>query len=204
MIDSLLERLPRAVRGLDDPPAARSENHSEFNDLLPPEGDRAAAAVLVPIINRDGVLSVLLTRRTDDLAQHAGQVSFPGGRSEIGDADAIATALRETREEVGIDSTLLVPFGYLDAMETVSGFCVTPVVAWLDPAYHARPDPREVAEIFEVPLEFFLVPENLRRLRVEYRGRSREVLEFAYSGPRIWGATAAMLVNLVRRLEAAA
>jgi 8-oxo-dGTP pyrophosphatase MutT (NUDIX family) len=203
MIDSLLERLPRAVRGLDDPPPAHSENHSDFNDLLPPEGDRAAAAVLVPIINRAGVLSVLLTRRTDDLAQHAGQVSFPGGRSEAGDTDAIATALRETREEVGIDSALLVPFGYLDALETVSGFCVTPVVAWLDPAYHAQPDPHEVAEIFEVPLEFFLVPGNLRRLRVEYRGRPREVLEFAYSGPRIWGATAAMLVNLVRRLEAA-
>jgi 8-oxo-dGTP pyrophosphatase MutT (NUDIX family) len=208
MTDSLLERLPRAVRALDDPPSPRrgsddtDSSHSDVVDLLPPECDRAPAAVLVPIVNRDGTLSVLLTRRTDHLAQHAGQVSFPGGRSEADDADAVATALRETREEVGIDSALVMPFGYLDALETVSGFCVTPVVAWLDAAYHARPDPREVAEVFEVPLEFFLVPGNLRRLRVEYRGRPREVLEFARSGPRIWGATATMLMNLVRRLEA--
>ena len=208
MTDSLLERLPRAVRALDDPPAPRSRSrradpaHSDIADLLPPESDRAAAAVLVPIVNRDGALSVLLTRRTEDLAQHAGQVSFPGGRSEVDDVDAIATALRETREETGIDPALVVPFGYLDVLETVSGFCVTPVVAWLDAAYHARPDPHEVAEIFEVPLEYFLVPGNLRRLRIEYRGRPREVLEFARSGPRIWGATAAMLLNLVRRLEA--
>ena len=202
MKDSLLQRLPRAVRALDDPPSARgSPDHSDLNDLLPPETDRAAAAVLVPIINRGGVLSVLLTRRTDHLAQHAGQVSFPGGRSEAGDANAIATALRETHEEIGIAPALIDPFGYLDILETVSGYCVTPVVAWLDAGYRARPDPREVAEIFEVSLDFFLVPENLRRLRVEYRGRPREILEFAYSGPRIWGATATMLANLVRRLE---
>jgi 8-oxo-dGTP pyrophosphatase MutT (NUDIX family) len=202
MKDSLLQRLPRAVRALDDPPPARgSPDHSDLDDLLPPESDRAAAAVLVPIINRGGVLSVLLTRRTDHLAQHAGQVSFPGGRCEAGDANAIATALRETHEEVGIEPALVDPFGYLDILETVSGYCVTPVVAWLDAGYQATPDPREVAEIFEVPLEFFLVPENLRRLRVEYRGRPREILEFAYSGPRIWGATATMLANLVRRLD---
>jgi 8-oxo-dGTP pyrophosphatase MutT (NUDIX family) len=210
MTDSLLERLPRAVRALDDPPSPRRGSdrtdppHSDVADLLPPGCDRAAAAVLVPIVNRNGALSVLLTRRTDHLAQHAGQVSFPGGRSEAGDADAVATALRETHEEVGIDSALVVPFGYLDALETVSGFCVTPVVAWLDAAYHAQPDPHEVAEVFEVPLEFFLVPANLRRLRIEYRGRPREVLEFARAGPRIWGATATMLLNLVRRLEATA
>jgi 8-oxo-dGTP pyrophosphatase MutT (NUDIX family) len=207
MTDSLLERLPRAVRALDDPPTRRSGSHhtdhddSDVANLLPPESDRAAAAVLVPIVNRAGSLSVLLTRRTDHLAQHAGQVSFPGGRSEADDADAVATALRETREEVGIDSALVVPFGYLDVLETVSGFCVTPVVAWLDAAYHAQPDPHEVAEVFEVPLEFFLVPGNLRRLRIEYRGRPREVLEFTRSGPRIWGATATMLLNLVHRLE---
>ncbi len=203
MTDSLLRRLPRAVRPLDDPPAAIGDHEaSGFDDLLPPQ--RAAAAVLVPIVNRAGVLSVLLTRRTDHLAQHAGQVSFPGGRSEPSDCDAIATALRETLEEVGIEPLLIEPFGYLDILETVSGYCVTPVVAWLDAAYKAQPDPHEVAEIFEVPLEFFLAPENLRRLRVEYRGRPREILEFARVGPRIWGATATMLLNLVQRLEATA
>jgi 8-oxo-dGTP pyrophosphatase MutT (NUDIX family) len=197
--DSLLQRLPRAVRPLDDPPSPDGGNSMDVQDLLAAE--TRAAAVLVPIVKRADGLAVLLTRRTDHLTQHAGQVSFPGGRAEADDADAVATALRETREEVGIDTSLLEPFGYLDCLETVSGYCVTPVVAWLEPDYRAQPDPYEVAEVFEVPLEFFLVPENLRRMRVEYRGRPREILEFAYSGPRIWGATAAMLLNLVRRLE---
>ena len=201
MTDSLLHRLPRAVRALDDPPGAQGWNHAELTDLLS-SGDRAIAAVLVPVVHRPDALSVLLTLRTDQLSQHAGQVSFPGGKMEPDDADVIATALRETREEVGIDSAMLQPFGYLDSLETVSGFCVTPVVAWLDPGYQARPDPREVAQVFEVPLEFFLVPQNLRRVRMEYRGRKREVIEFAREGPRIWGATAMMLHNLVERLEA--
>jgi 8-oxo-dGTP pyrophosphatase MutT (NUDIX family) len=198
---SLLQRLPRAVRPLDNPPSSDGGRSTDIHDLLP-TGTRAAAAVLVPIVRRADGPSVLLTRRTDHLARHAGQVSFPGGRAEADDADAVATALRETHEEVGIATTLLEPFGYLDCLETVSGYCVTPVVAWLEADYRAQPDPQEVAEVFEVPLEFFLVPENLRRMRVEYRGRPREIIEFAYSGPRIWGATASMLLNLVRRLEA--
>jgi 8-oxo-dGTP pyrophosphatase MutT (NUDIX family) len=201
MTDSLLRRLPRAVRALDDPPGAQGWNHDDLADLLS-SPDRAIAAVLVPVVHRPDALSVLLTLRTDDLSQHAGQVSFPGGRMEADDADVIATALRETREEVGIDSALLQPFGYLDSLETISGFSVTPVVAWLDPGYLARPDPREVAQVFEVPLAFFLVPQNLRRVRMEYRGRKREVIEFAREGPRIWGATAMMLRNLVERLQA--
>ena len=201
MTESLLRRLPRAVRALDDPPGARGWNHEELADLVSSK-DRSIAAVLVPVVRRQDALNVLLTVRTDQLSQHAGQVSFPGGRMEPDDADVVATALRETREEVGIESALLQPFGYLDSLETVSGFSVTPVVAWLDARYEARPDPREVAQVFEVPLEFFLVPQNLRRVRMEYRGRKREVIEFAREGPRIWGATAMMLRNLVERLEA--
>ena len=203
MTDSLLQRLPRAVRALDDPPGAQGANREELSDILP-GCERSAAAVLVPIVNRPRGLSILLTRRTDHLTQHAGQVSFPGGRIEPDDADAIAAALRETQEEIGVDTALLQPFGFLDSLETISGFCVTPVVAWLDASYHATPDPHEVAEVFEVPLDLFLLPENLRRLRVDYRGRSREIIEFAHAGPRIWGVTAAMLLNLVRRLEATA
>ena len=202
MTDSLQQRLPRAVRALDDPPGAGTALDPDLRDLLP--SVIRAASVLVPVVARADGLSILLTRRTDHLTLHAGQVSFPGGRAEPCDADAIATALRETNEEVGIDQRLLRPFGYLDSLETISGYCVTPVVAWLDAGYRALPDPREVAEVFEVPLAFFLAPENLRRLSVEYRGRPREVLEFAWPGPRIWGATAAMLLNLVRRLEATA
>jgi 8-oxo-dGTP pyrophosphatase MutT (NUDIX family) len=199
MSDTLLQRLPRAVRPLDDPPSPRTEPDPDLSDILP--GVIQAAAVLVPVVQRPAGPSLLFTRRTDHLTRHAGQVSFPGGRAEPHDADAIATALRETNEEVGIDSRLLQPFGYLDCLETISGYCVTPVVAWLDANYRAQPDPREVAEVFEVPLDFFLAPEHLRRMRVEYRGKPREVLEFAWTGPRIWGATAAMLLNLVRRLE---
>lgn len=200
MSDALLQKLPRAVRPLEDPPSPSDAPDPDLRDVLP--SVTRAAAVLVPVVRRVDGPSLLFTRRTDHLTQHAGQVSFPGGRAEPHDADAVATALRETNEEVGIDSRLLQPFGYLDCLETISGYCVTPVVAWLDANYRAQPDPREVAEVFEVPLAFFLVPENLRRMRVEYRGRPREVLEFAWSGPRIWGATAAMLLNLVRRLEA--
>jgi len=160
--------------------------------------------VLVPIVARTEGFSVLLTRRTEHLSAHGGQVSFPGGRVESEDADAIAAALRETREEVGIGAELLRPFGYLDSLETISGFWVTPVVAWLDPSYHAQPDLNEVAHVFEVPLDSFLLAGNLRTLPMSFRGRPREVFEFAHDSERIWGATAAMLLNLVRRLEAVA
>jgi 8-oxo-dGTP pyrophosphatase MutT (NUDIX family) len=201
--ESLLSRLPRAVRALDDPPSPGGDPYPD-TAIEQGNGECAAAAVLVPIVTRGDALSVLLTRRTEHLTQHAGQVSFPGGRAEPDDADAVATALRETREEIGLERGLLEPFGYLDCLETISGYCVTPVVAWLDASYQVRPDPSEVAEVFEVPLDFFLVAGNLRRLRVEYRGRPREIVEFAYPGPRIWGATASMLLNLVRRLETTA
>jgi 8-oxo-dGTP pyrophosphatase MutT (NUDIX family) len=203
MNDLLEQRLLRAVRPLDDPPGPRGWNHEELSDILESQ-KRAAAAVLVPIVTRLEGFSVLLTRRTEHLSAHGGQVSFPGGRMESEDADAIAAALRETREEVGIGAELLRPFGYLDSLETISGFWVTPVVAWLDPSYHAQPDLNEVALVFEVPLDSFLLAGNLRTLPMSFRGRPREVFEFAHDSERIWGATAAMLLNLVRRLEAVA
>lgn len=203
MNELLEQRLLRAVRALDDPPGSRGWNHEDLEDILDSR-ERAAAAVLVPIVARSDGLSILLTRRTEHLSAHGGQVSFPGGRMETGDVDAIAAALRETREEVGIGAELLRPFGYLDSLETVSGFWVTPVVAWLDAGYHAQPDPNEVAHVFEVPLDFFLAAGNLRQLRLSFRGRPREVVEFTHATERIWGATAAMLLNLVRRLEAVA
>jgi len=135
------EHLLRAVRPLDDPPGPRGWNHDELQDLLEDQPG-AAAAVLVPIVPRSSGLHVLLTRRTDHLSAHAGQVCFPGGRAEAGDVDVVATAMRETQEEVGIAAPFLQPFGFLDSLETVSGFSVTPVVAWLDGTYCAAPDPR--------------------------------------------------------------
>lgn len=194
-------RVRRAVRTLQDPPSAPGWNHAEIADLLGP-GPRRAAAVLVATIARADGPSILFTRRTEHLAQHAGQVSFPGGGIEAEDADCVAAALRETREEVGIEAALVRPFGYLDCFETISGYCVTPVVAQIDPAYRPAPDSREVADVFEAPLAFFLDPANLRQRRFDWRGRTREVWEFAYDGRIIWGATAAMLLSLVRRIEA--
>lgn len=200
-MSELTQQLRRAVRGLDDPPCAPGWNHAELIDLLGP-GPRRPAAVLVPVIERGQQPTVLFTQRTDQLVHHAGQVSFPGGGVEVDDVDAVAAALRETREEVGIGNDLMDPFGYLDCFETISGYCVTPVVARLDAAYHAIPDPSEVADVFEVPLAYFLQPENLLRRRIVFQGRSREIVEFLPGGRSIWGATAAMMLSLVRRMEA--
>jgi len=197
----LRDRLQRAVRGLDDPPSPPGWNHAEIADVL---GDtpRRPAAVLVALVERDGAMHVLFTLRTTQLTQHGGQVSFPGGGIEAADHDGVAAALRETHEEVGIATQLVRPFGYLDCFETISGYVVTPVVAELDARYVALPDPREVAEVFEVPLAFFLDAANLHRRRIDWRGKPREIFEFPYAGKNIWGATAAMLLSLVRRLEA--
>ena len=194
-------RLRQAVRALDDPPTAPGWNHAELSDLLG-SAPRRAAAVLVPIITRSQGLHLLFTQRTEHLTQHAGQISFPGGSVDAGDRDAVAAALRETHEEVGIDPAQVRPFGYLDCLETVGGFCVTPVVADVDADYRATLNPHEVAEVFEVPLAFFLDPANLRRRHIDYRGRPRDIFEFPYNGKNIWGATAAILVSLVRRMEA--
>jgi len=197
----LRDRLQRAVRGLDDPPSPPGWNHAEIADVLG-DAPRRPAAVLVALVERDGAMHVLFTLRTTQLTQHGGQVSFPGGGIEAADHDGVAAALRETHEEVGIATQLVRPFGYLDCFETISGYVVTPVVAELDARYVALPDPREVAEVFEVPLAFFLDAANLHRRRIDWRGKPREIFEFPYAGKNIWGATAAMLLSLVRRLEA--
>jgi 8-oxo-dGTP pyrophosphatase MutT (NUDIX family) len=196
-----LERVRRAVRPLSDPPRAPGWNHDELHDVLGGMPMRAAA-VLVPLIERAAGLHVLFTQRTEHLTQHAGQISFPGGGAEPADADAVATALRETQEEIGIAPALIQPVGYLDCFETISSYCVTPVVATLDAAYTTTLDPREVADVFEVPLDFFLDPANLHKRGIDWRGRRREIFEFPYGARNIWGATAAMLLSLVRRMEA--
>lgn len=194
-------RLRAALRPLDAPPATTCWNHDELDGLLEPAVDLADAAVLVGLVARDAGDAVLLTRRTAGLRNHGGQVSFPGGRVEPGDTDAIAAAMRESEEEIGVPATQVTPIGLLDPLLTISGFRVLPVVAAIDPQYVAHPDPGEVAEVFEVPLAFLLDPANLDHRLIDFRGRPRRVLEFNYPAQRIWGATASILWNLRERLE---
>jgi 8-oxo-dGTP pyrophosphatase MutT (NUDIX family) len=163
-----------------------------------------AAAVLVPIIVRDSGMTVLLTQRTDHLRDHAGQVSFPGGRCEAGDATAVFTALREAQEEVGVEPAQVEVLGCLPEYLTSTGFRVTPVVGLVTPPLNLRLDDFEVAEVFEPPLEFLLDPANHRRDKVEHEGSLREYWAMPWKGYYIWGATAGMLVSLHRFLCAEA
>jgi 8-oxo-dGTP pyrophosphatase MutT (NUDIX family) len=152
------------------------------------------AGVLVPIMERAGELSVLLTQRAPDLKHHAGQASFPGGRMERHDEDVRATALRETHEEVGIEPGRVDVIGYLQAMPTITGFAVTPVVGLVRDPVELRIDPTEVEYAFEIPLDFLLDERNDRLVEREWEGRRFRLREFHYDRERVWGATAYMLL----------
>ena len=194
--------LASALHPLTDPPPGPGWNLAELHDLVPNDAVSIEAAVLVGLVPREEGTHVLLTRRTDALRQHAGQVSFPGGRIEPDDSDAVAAALRETHEEIGVGARQINPLGFLDPLATITGYRVQPVVAVLASDYVAHPDPNEVADVFEVPLAFLLDPANLATHTLDFRGRPREVFEYRYPAQRIWGATASMLYNLRQRLEA--
>lgn len=201
---NFLARVALALLPLSSPPTGPAWNHAELVELLPNQGrSMRPAAVLVGLVERRHGVQVLLTRRTEALRNHGGQVSFPGGMIEAGDADPVAAALREACEEVGLPSALAQPQGYLDPFATITGFHVFPVVARVDGEFAAVRDPAEVEEVFEVPLDFLLDPAQVRHLEVDYRGRKRRLVEFRYQNYRIWGATAAMLVNFRERLERA-
>ena len=196
----LADRLRRALHPLDAPPRLVGWNLAELHDLIDADA-LVPAAVLVGLVPRAQGTLVLLTRRIDALRSHGGQVSFPGGRIDPGDRDAVHAALRETREEVGIPASLVQPIGYLDPLVTITGFRVLPVVATIDPGYVPQPDPREVADVFEVDLDYLLDPVNRVARPIVHGGRERAVWEYGYAPQRIWGATASMLVNLAERLE---
>ncbi|MBI4984478.1 MAG: CoA pyrophosphatase [Rhodocyclales bacterium] len=159
------------------------------------------AAVLVPIVARASGMTVLLTQRTAHLRDHAGQVSFPGGRSEPADATPVATALREAEEEVGLAPAQVEVLGCLPQYLTGTGFRITPVVGLVTPPLNLRLDDFEVAEVFEPPLDFLLDAANHQRHRVEYQGALREYWAMPWQGYYIWGATAGMLVSLHRFLR---
>lgn len=160
-----------------------------------------AAAVLVPIVERPEGETVLLTLRTDHLNDHAGQVAFPGGRVDEGDVGPAHTALREAEEEVGLSPELVDVIGALDVYETRTGFSITPVVGMVAPGFDLVLDEFEVAEAFEVPLAFFLDPANHTMDSQFWKGAMRHYYDMPYEGFRIWGATAAMLVNLYKKLN---
>ena len=160
-----------------------------------------AAAVLIPVIAQAQGLTVLFTQRTQHLKSHSGQVSFPGGRAEPGDASAEFTALREAQEEIGLALERVEILGRLPEYHTRTGFRVTPIIGLIQPPLELTPDPREVESVFEVPLSFLLDPANRQRRTRELQGRSVGFYVFEYQGHMIWGATAGMLVNLHKMLE---
>jgi 8-oxo-dGTP pyrophosphatase MutT (NUDIX family) len=175
---------------------------SDLHAISLAEGTRVTeAAVLVPLINRPGRVHLLLTQRTPHLDDHAGQISFPGGRVEADDASREETALRETEEEIGLERGTVALLGRLPVYEIPSGFRITPVVGWIEPPFTLKPDPFEVADAFEAPLEHFLDAANYQRREFHFRGRHRHYLAIPYEGRYIWGATAGMLYNLCRMLR---
>jgi 8-oxo-dGTP pyrophosphatase MutT (NUDIX family) len=199
-----------ALRAALPQTAPESIGRDEFSGFPEMRGtgnsEPVPAAVLIPVIAHplsQGGPALLFTRRTEHLSRHSGQISFPGGRREPDDLSPVETALRETREETGIDPALIAIAGFLPRYLTGTGFDIAPVVGVIAPGFALTPDRREVAEIFEVKLSFFLDPANLKSVRREMAGRTRQLRVFEPEGRFIWGITAALLLDLVERLNAA-
>lgn len=176
--------------------AARARDVQHLHQLTMPVSVLRPAAVLIPLVLRPTGLTVLLTKRTAHLKDHAGQVSFPGGRCEPEDGNAIQTAIREANEEVGLESRQIEVLGTLPDYDTGTGFHVVPVVALIHPPLNLKLDDFEVADVFEPPLSFIFDRDNHQRHRVEARGKLREFWAMTWGGYYIWGATAGMLVSL--------
>jgi 8-oxo-dGTP pyrophosphatase MutT (NUDIX family) len=172
---------------------------TSFHHLIPAKP--TPAAVLVPIVDHADGLTVLLTQRAADLKQHAGQISFPGGRLEPGDADAHEAALREADEEIGLGREYVEVIGYLPDHLIISGYRVTPVVAFVRPGFELKLDTTEVSEAFEVPLRFVLDPVHHKARRRQLGEGEIEVYDIPYGERNIWGATAGMLMTLYRLLN---
>lgn len=207
-----LERLtPQALRERFRHPPPWLPEHSvekKFSDRTP-----ALAAVLLPLVMRDE-LTLLLTERSSGLSTHSGQIAFPGGRTDESDRDAVDTALREAQEEIGLPPRHVEVLGTLPTYVTGTAFIITPVVALVSPGFELRPNPGEVADVFEVPLGFLMNPAHHRHHETEFDGVLRQWLSMPYAEPLdeaagseskeryIWGATAGMLRNFYRFLSA--
>ena len=188
-----------AGRRLDE--NGNANQNLRLEDLVSREAWRMAA-VLVPIVAREPEATVLLTLRTTHLSAHSGQIAFPGGKIETGDATPIETALREAEEEIGLPRNLVNPLSLLDLHNTGTGFRIIPVLALVDPFFTPAPDPNEVADVFEVPLSFLMEEENHMRHLREWKDRRILFYAMEYEQRFIWGATAAILRNLYERLYA--
>jgi 8-oxo-dGTP pyrophosphatase MutT (NUDIX family) len=204
------EKIIQSIRPLEDLEDAEAEaspapiGDHDLNPMPRAGAPLTPAAVLVPLVARPGGLQVLLTQRTDHLNDHAGQVSFPGGRREESDAGSVQTALRETREEIGLAEDFIEVVGLLDDYETGTGFRVTPVVSFVSEGFTLALDRFEVADAFEVPLDYLFDPANHQMRSRDYQGRRRHYYVFEYQDRVVWGATAGMLMNLYRRVTGAA
>jgi 8-oxo-dGTP pyrophosphatase MutT (NUDIX family) len=176
----------------------RFSDDGEIGFAIPADKPLKPAAVLILVINHHG-----RPQRTAHLTDHAGQISFPGGRVEDSDRDVLHTALREAEEETGVDAARIEIIGRIPQYTTGTGYLVTPVVGWLEPPVSFQPDPTEVAECFEVPFEFLVNMQNHRIESAMYKGRMRNYYAICYDRRYIWGATAGMLVTLTRVLAAA-
>jgi 8-oxo-dGTP pyrophosphatase MutT (NUDIX family) len=206
--ESFFERA-RTLLNLEVPPAltdpaAQGVRRGDL-DLDPALWERAGvsatkpASVLVPIVDRSAP-TVLLTQRTAELASHAGQVAFPGGKIDPTDESPVAAALREATEEVGLAPILVEPIGYLDLYLTFSGFRILPTVARVKPDFTLKLNPREVTEAFEVPLDFLMNPENHQRKTRDWKGIPRDYYAMPFGERYIWGVTAGILRNLYERI----
>ena len=198
--------LDRVRRALAVRPPRQSTDYDLAPDILAalPTGRKLRpAAVLVPLIERSGDLSVVLTRRSVVLKHHPGQIAFPGGKVDDEDGSSEAAALREAWEEVGLRADDVTLIGRLDTHETVTGFAVTPVIGLVSPEFRPDPHDAEVAEVFEVPLNFLLDPANLQVHGRQWMGRKRHYFAIPYGPYYVWGATARILKGLSDRMAEA-
>ncbi len=200
-IKGLLELLQRRLDPLDAATGASFRGDGDLNGLPSPSGRKLRhAAILAPLILHDGPPRLLFTERASHLPRHAGQISFPGGSLDAGDAGPAAAALREVEEEIGIGAEHVELVGRFEAYETGTGFHITPFVGVLRPGYSVRPDPREVASVFEAPFDFLMDPLNHKRDSRIWQGQERHYYAMPWQDRYIWGVTAGLLKSLHDKL----